>query len=40
MLDASGIDGRTPTDDYRVLRDELKRYSDTVAERPYLNRVE
>lgn len=36
VLDASGIDGRTPTDDYRVLRDELKRYSDVVSDRPYL----
>lgn len=36
VLDASGIDGRTPTEDYRVLRDELTRYSRTISERPYL----
>lgn len=36
VLDASGVDGRTPADDYRVLRDELARYSEKIAERPYL----
>lgn len=43
VLDASGIDGRTPTDDYRVLRDELRRYSAEIHERPYviaLNKID
>jgi len=33
VLDASGIDGRTPTDDYRVLRDELKAYNPELLKR-------
>lgn len=36
VLDASGIDGRNPTDDYRVLRDELQLYSEEILGRPYL----
>lgn len=36
VLDASGIDGRTPTDDFRVLRDELKTYNSALLERPYI----
>lgn len=36
ILDASGIDGRTPTDDFRVLRDELATYNPAMLERPYL----
>ncbi len=36
ILDASGIDGRTPTDDYRVLRAELSAYNSELLERPYL----
>ncbi|MBA2729104.1 MAG: GTPase ObgE, partial [Parachlamydiaceae bacterium] len=36
VLDASGIDGRTPAEDYRVLRAELKAYNEELLERPYL----
>ncbi len=36
VLDASGIDGRTPTEDYQVLRNELKHYSSEINDRPYL----
>lgn len=36
ILDASGIDGRNPTDDYRVLRAELKAYNPELLERPFL----
>ena len=36
LLDASGIDGRSPLDDFRVLRDELVSYDPDLAEKPYL----
>lgn len=36
MLDASGIDGRTPSEDYAVLRVELKAYNPELLERFYL----
>lgn len=36
ILDASGIDGRTPVDDYRVLRNEIAAYNPEMLERPYL----
>jgi GTP-binding protein len=36
MLDASGIDGRNPTDDFKVLRAELTAYNPEMLERPYL----
>lgn len=36
ILDASGIDGRNPTDDFRVLRQELQAYNPEMLERPYL----
>lgn len=36
VLDASGIDGRTPTDDFRVLRNELATYNQEMLERPYI----
>lgn len=36
ILDASGIDGRTPSDDYKILRAELKTYNPELLERPYL----
>lgn len=36
VLDASGIDGRTPYDDYRVLREELKTYNPELLKRPCL----
>ena len=36
VLDASGIDGRNPTDDFKVLRAELKAYNPELLERPFL----
>lgn len=36
MLDASGIDGRTPLNDYRILQKELKEYNADLLKRPYL----
>lgn len=36
ILDASGIDGRTPSHDFRVLREELIAYNPELLERPYL----
>jgi GTPase len=36
ILDASGIDGRNPTDDYRVLRSEITAYNPEMLDRPYL----
>lgn len=36
ILDASGIDGRTPTDDFRVLREEIGAYDPELLNRPYL----
>lgn len=36
ILDASGIDGRTPSDDFEVLRDELKAYNPELLDRPYI----
>lgn len=36
ILDASGIDGRTPSKDFQVLRDEIKAYNPELLERPYL----
>jgi GTP-binding protein len=36
VLDASGIDGREPSDDYRVLREEIAHYNPELLERPYL----
>ncbi len=36
ILDASGIDGRDPTTDYQVLRDELGAYNPELLERPSL----
>lgn len=36
LLDASGIDGRNPTDDFRVLRQELEAYNSEMLERPFL----
>ncbi|MEX1013483.1 MAG: GTPase ObgE [Waddliaceae bacterium] len=43
VLDASGIDGRTPLDDYRVLRNELSAYNPDLLDRPYfvlLNKID
>lgn len=43
VLDASGIDGRTPVDDYRVLENELREYNPELLERPrfvLLNKVD
>jgi GTPase len=36
VLDSSGIDGRNPSDDYLVLRKEIKAYNPELLERPYL----
>jgi len=36
VLDASGIDGRNPWEDYAVLRNELSTYNPEMLERPYL----
>lgn len=36
ILDASGIDGRTPAHDFSVLRDEIGAYNPELLERPYL----
>lgn len=36
LLDASGIDGRTPMDDYKVLKSELEAYNPEMSERPYI----
>ena len=36
VLDASGIDGRTPASDLKVLRKELKAYNPKLLERPSL----
>ncbi len=36
ILDASGIDGRTPSHDFRVLREEIGAYNPELLERPYL----
>lgn len=43
ILDASGIDGRNPTEDFRVLRNELSTYNPELVERPYfvvLNKID
>lgn len=36
VLDASGIDGRNPTDDFNVLQEELKKYNPELLGRPSL----
>lgn len=36
LLDASGIDGRTPAADFAVLRSELAAYNQEMMDRPYL----
>lgn len=36
VLDASGIDGRDPSSDFKVLREELKSYNPELLKRPYL----
>lgn len=36
VLDASGIDGRNPTDDFRVLRNEINVYNPEMLQRPFL----
>lgn len=36
ILDASGIDGRNPSDDFKVLKDEIEKYNPEMLERPYL----
>jgi GTP-binding protein len=36
VLDASGLEGRTPIEDYTVLRHELESYNPELLQRPYL----
>jgi len=36
VLDSSGIDGRTPLDDYEILRNEIQKYNPEMLERPYI----
>lgn len=36
VLDASGIDGRTPSSDFRILRQEISAYNPELLDRPYL----
>lgn len=36
ILDASGIDGRTPGHDFCVLREEIRQYNPELLERPFL----
>lgn len=36
ILDASGIDGRTPSHDYRILREEIEAYNPELLDRPFL----
>lgn len=36
VLDASGIDGRNPIDDFRVLKEEVHAYNAALLDRPYL----
>lgn len=43
VLDASGIDGRNPTEDFEVLRNEVGQYNPVLLERPYyvvLNKID
>jgi GTP-binding protein len=36
VLDSSGIDGRDPVQDFKVLKNELKSYSPELLKRPYI----
>ncbi len=36
ILDASGIDGRTPAHDFRILREEVASYNPALLDRPYI----
>lgn len=36
VLDASGIDGRNPLDDWKTLRKEIKSYNKEILEKPFL----
>jgi len=36
VLDASGIDGRNPREDFKVLKKELKAYNPSLLEKPFL----
>lgn len=36
LLDASGMEGRSPAQDYRVLRNELARYDKSLLDRPFV----
>jgi len=36
VIDAAGVDGRDPLDDYKTINDELKNYSKELAKRPQI----
>lgn len=36
VIDASGIDGRNPIDDFKILRQEIEAYSNEMLERPFI----
>lgn len=36
ILDASGIDGRNPSHDFHILREEIEAYNPELLERPYI----
>lgn len=36
LIDISGSEGRNPLDDYRIIKDELRRYSPAVAKKPQI----
>jgi len=43
VLDTSGIDGRTPQEDFRVLRNEIRCHNSALLDRPYcvvLNKID
>ncbi|ADI38994.1 GTPase obg [Waddlia chondrophila 2032/99] len=43
VLDASGIDGRNPSEDFQVLRQEIGKYNPALLDRPYyvvLNKID
>ena len=43
VLDASGIDGRNPSDDFAILRKEIGEYNPALLDRPYfvvLNKID
>jgi len=36
VIDTAGIDGRCPYEDFRCLREEIRRYNDDLCRRPYI----